>query len=347
MLVAINPDGGDAVSERPAVEVLRVPYRGIARVAVLVGLAAFVLPFATVSCGGQKALTGTGLNGIAGGQYTVSGHISTYSGDVSFLLALLGGVVALIVLFLLISTQVRAIAAGLASLWSAAMLLLGQAHLNGELMDANLGSVVTVRWEPGFWIALAAFAVAAVLMALQLYSVRAAPAGPYVGPDFSLSQGISRSFVITASGIAAAAGSLLIILACALPYVHYIDSSIQPSSPSVFNPGFGPSNWFAVEPVGVAVLVLTAAVALLVGQKPIIQVIAAFVVLAYGVQTLLLFVGYVYLAIRSDSAQVAPGGVVGMIAGLLLAASGLAAALSLLRRQPANLQEEPRPADAS
>jgi hypothetical protein len=335
------------VSERPAIDMRRVPYRGIARVAVLIGLAAFVLPFATVSCGGQKVLVGSGLNGITGGQYSVSGHTNTYSGDVSFLLALLGGIVALAILFLLISARAQAMAAALAGLWSAVMLLLGQAHLNGELADANLGSVVTVRWEPGFWIALAAFATAAIVMMLQLYSVRAAPAGPSLGPGLALSQTISRAPVITISAIAAAFGSLLIIVACALPYVHYTDLSIQLSSPSIFNPGFGPSNWFAVEPVGVAVLAFIAALALLTWQKSIIRASAAFVLLAYGVQTVLLFVGYVFLAVKSDSAQLGPGGVVGMIAGLLLAASGLAAALSFVGRRPGTPEEKPQPAGTS
>ena len=324
----------------------RVPYRGIARVAVLIGLAAFVLPFATVSCSGQKVLTGTGVNGITGGHYTVSGHSYVYPGDVSFLLALLGGVVALVILFLLISAQARAIAAGLASLWSVTMLLVGQNHLNSELEYANTGSIVSVRWEAGFWISLAAFGVAGVMMALHLYSVRADPAGPSWVSDFSLSRPISRSLVITASGIAAAAGSLLIFLACALPYIHYTDASIQPSSPSILNPGYGPSNWFAVEPVGVAVLAFIAAAALVFWRKPIVGTIAAFVVLAYGVQTILLFAGYVFLAIRSDSAQVASGGIVGMIAGLLLAVSGLGAALGLIWRQPATSAEEPHPAGA-
>ena len=335
------------MSERAAVQMLRAPYRGIARVAVLIGLAAFVLPFATVSCGGQKVLTGTGLNAITGGQYTVSGHANTYSGDVSFLLALLGGVIALAILFLPISARARATAAGLAGLWSAAMLLVGQAHLGAELVDGNVGNVVTVRWEPGFWIALAAFVAAAVTMGLELYAVRATPAGPSPGPGFSLPQTISRSLLVTASGVAAAAGSLLIILACALPYVHYTDSSVLPSSLSILNPGFGPSNWFAAEPIGVAVLALMSAVALVVWRMPIVRAVAASVLLAYGVQTFLLFVGYVYLAIKSESAQLGPGGVVGMLAGLLLAASGVAAGVSLIRQQPAPSQEETQPAGAS
>jgi hypothetical protein len=333
------------VSEQSVVAVRSVPYRGIARVAVLIGLAAFVLPFATVSCGGQKVFSATGLNGIAGGQYSVSGRTSTYAGDVSFLLALLGGVVALVILFVLTSARARALAAGLASLWSAAMLLVGQAHLYSELADANAGSVVTVRWEPGFWISLAAFAVAAAVMALQLYALREGHAGPSLMPSLSLPPTVSRSLLITISAIAAAAGSLLIILACALPFVHYTDSSVQPSSPTILNPGFAPSNWFAAEPLGVAVLALIAAVALVIGQKPIVRAIAASVVVAYGVQTFLLFLGYVLFAVKSDSAQLAPGGVVGVVAGVLLAAAGVAAALSLIGPQPAAPQEEPHPAD--
>jgi len=104
---------------------------------------------------------------------------------------------------------------------------------------------------------------------------------------------------------------------------------------------------FAAEPIGVAVLALMSAVALVVWRMPIVRAVAASVLLAYGVQTFLLFVGYVYLAIKSESAQLGPGGVVGMLAGLLLAASGVAAGVSLIRQQPAPSQEETQPAGAS
>jgi hypothetical protein len=130
-------------------------------------------------------------------------------------------------------------------------------------------------------------------------------------------------------------GAIAIITACALPYVHYTDSSAGPTlSPSVFNSGFAPSNGFAAEPIGVALLAIVAGVVLVVWTNRIPQAIASGVLLAYGAQTFLLFVGYVLLAVASPSAQLGPGGIVGMFAGLLLFVGGLAAAVSVFARKP-------------
>src|SRR5260370_16989460 len=126
-LLPIKRSGGVAVERKPVISMQAIPYRGIARLILVVGLLAFALPFATVSCGGQHVLTGTGLNTITGANYSTSGHVQAYSGQVSFTLALLGGVVALAILFAPIRLRVQAIAAGLASLWTAAILFVGQA----------------------------------------------------------------------------------------------------------------------------------------------------------------------------------------------------------------------------
>jgi hypothetical protein len=137
-----------------------------------------------------------------------------------------------------------------------------------------------------------------------------------------------HSWLAISAGLVAALGAIMIILGCALTYVHYTDST-DPSSLSVFNPGFGPSTWFAAEPVGVAAFTFAAAVVLMVSANRVARAMTAGVLVAYGAQTFLLFSGYVALAAGSQSAQIGPGGLVGMAAGVVIFASGLMAALSL------------------
>jgi hypothetical protein len=140
------------------------------------------------------------------------------------------------------------------------------------------------------------------------------------------------SWFAISGGILAIVGAISIIPACALDYVHYTDNT-EPSSVSVFNPGFGPAIWFAAEPVGVAAITIAAALVLLVLGSRVPRAVAAGVMVAYGAQTFLLFLGYVALAIRSQSAQVGPGGVVGMVAGVLIFAAGILALGSVMQRQ--------------
>jgi thiamine biosynthesis protein ThiS len=138
-----------------------------------------------------------------------------------------------------------------------------------------------------------------------------------------------RSWAATAGGLIAILGAVMIIIACAVPYVHYTDASEPTPSPSVFNEGYGPSIWFAAEPVGVALIAIVAGVVLVVWMSHIPRALAAGVLLAGGAQISLLFVGYFLFAATSTSAQVEPGGVIGMFAGLLLFAGGLAPAITL------------------
>lgn len=122
---------------------------------------------------------------------------------------------------------------------------------------------------------------------------------------------------------------ILIVVACAVPYIHYTDST-SPSTISIFNSGFASSFAFAIEPVGIALLALAAGVVLVawVSRQP--RAIAAGVLIAAGAQTFLMFAGYVLFTVGSSSAQHGAGGFVGLLAGLLLFAAGVAAAVSLL-----------------
>jgi hypothetical protein len=138
-----------------------------------------------------------------------------------------------------------------------------------------------------------------------------------------------RSLVAIAGGVIAILSGVVIIVACALPYIHYTDSQ-EPTTLSIFNSGYAAGNWFAAEPVGVAVIAIVVGIVLLAWSNRTARAIASGVLIAYGVQTVLLFVGYVGLAAFSASARMGPGGPVGVLAGFLLIAAGAAALASVL-----------------
>jgi hypothetical protein len=143
-----------------------------------------------------------------------------------------------------------------------------------------------------------------------------------------------RPWLAIAGGVTAMLAAVLIVVASAVPYVHYTDSS-SPSTVSIFNSGFGPSNWFALEPVGVALLVLVAGIVLVAWMNRVPQAVASGALIALGAQTFLMFVGYVLFTADSASAQHGPGGFVGMLAGLLSFAGGVTAAVAAFARRDA------------
>lgn len=130
-------------------------------------------------------------------------------------------------------------------------------------------------------------------------------------------------------------GALATIVACAVPYVTYTDPTVSPSTASIFNPGFPGALWYAAEPVAVAVVGIVAGVLLIAlrGRTP--RALAAGILLAVGVQTFLLFVGYLGAAATILGEHAAIGGGIGLIGGLALAIGGALAAASLsVRTQP-------------
>jgi hypothetical protein len=152
-------------------------------------------------------------------------------------------------------------------------------------------------------------------------------------------------------GVTAMVAALMIIVASALPYQYWPNSELGVQH---FNwllildsriPAGG--RWFAAEPVTIAVLAIAAGVVLVVGMSPIPRAIASGVLLAYGVQTVLLFGGFVYqaghmfylpgTAINLDTpAQLGPAGIVGIFAGILLFAGGFAPTVSGFGRKLAS-----------
>jgi hypothetical protein len=141
--------------------------RGFTGSALGIGLLAFALPFATVTCGGQDALSLNGVALVAGGQYTLSDQVHYYSGDGYFQLAV-GGLVAALVCQLF-PQLVWHFTGGLASLWAGIMMVVGVVDLNAQISTSQAGGLLAIRWEIGFWIALAAIGAALAIVAYDFF----------------------------------------------------------------------------------------------------------------------------------------------------------------------------------
>ena len=119
-------------------------------------------------------------------------------------------------------------------------------------------------------------------------------------------------------------GAILIVWACALPDL-YLPAGNDRTSFSVFNSGGAGDLWFAVEPVGVALIgVLAALIIMLANRSARLRLLATGALFGFGIQTVLLFAGYEFY-VRSPN-HAGPGGAVGILGGILLLVAALIAA---------------------
>ena len=149
--------------------------------------------------------------------------------------------------------------------------------------------------------------------------------------------GVVASRIKVAAGVVSIAAAVLIIVACALPYVQ-VKAALGGhfTSISIFNagPGASASNlWFAVEPVGVAVLAIVGGILLLTIGSVRLRSVVAGTLVAFGIQTMLLFLGYA-LGLGYGGNRAGLGGAIGMLGGYLLAGAGCVAAASRAGRAP-------------
>jgi hypothetical protein len=134
-----------------------------------------------------------------------------------------------------------------------------------------------------------------------------------------------------AAGILAIVAALVIVAASAVPYVRFstgVAGHFQPVS--IFNPGPGSNAshlWYAVEPGGVALLGIILGVLLMVARKGSLLAVAAGMLIAFGMQTVFLFLGYA-LGLDYGTNQPGVAGAVGILGGLLLACAGVMGAVS-------------------
>ena len=122
------------------------------------------------------------------------------------------------------------------------------------------------------------------------------------------------------AALVTAVGAILVVWACALPDLH-IPAGNGRTSFSIFNSGAAGDLWFAVEPVGVAVIGVAAALIIMLASRSArMRLVAIGVLLGFGIQTILLFAGYEFYVQSPDHAG--PGGAVGILGGLLLLVAG-------------------------
>jgi len=123
-----------------------------------------------------------------------------------------------------------------------------------------------------------------------------------------------------------AVAAILIVWACALPDLN-VSGGTGRTSFSIFNSGGAGQLWFAVEPVGVAVIgVLAALIIMAANRSARLRLLATGVLFGFGIQTVLLFAGYEFYARSPDRAG--PGGAVGILGGIVLLVAALIAAAS-------------------
>ena len=123
-----------------------------------------------------------------------------------------------------------------------------------------------------------------------------------------------------------AVAAILIVWACALPDL-YVSGGNSRTSFSIFNSGGAGDLWFAVEPVGVAVIGVLAALVIMTANRPArLRLLATGVLFGFGIQTVLLFAGYEFY-VRSPN-RAGPGGAVGILGGIVLLVAALIAAAS-------------------
>ncbi len=139
----------------------------------------------------------------------------------------------------------------------------------------------------------------------------------------------------TVAGILAFVGALLVIVACAVPFVKFtIDGHTQ--SETIFNPGPdtpGADYWFLVEPIGVILLAIVGGVLILASGRGRMRSVAAGGLIVLGIQSLFLFAGYA-LGYLSDGNQAGPGGPIGMVAAVLVGLSGFIALAAKAGEEP-------------
>ena len=128
------------------------------------------------------------------------------------------------------------------------------------------------------------------------------------------------------AAVVTAIGAILIVWACALPDL-YLPAGNSRTSFSIFNSGAAGDLWFAVEPVGVAVIGVAAAVIVMLANRSArLRLLATGLLFGFGIQTVLLFAGYEFYVRSPDHAG--PGAAIGILGGILLLVAGLIAAAS-------------------
>lgn len=122
-----------------------------------------------------------------------------------------------------------------------------------------------------------------------------------------------------AGGIAGLIGAVLLLLGCAVPFVKFSGQAAVSLFSGYNGAPTSETFWFAIEPGGVMAIALVISILLLVRGRP--RTLAAGMLIAFGIQTVFLFCGWVFV-VYSPSKREA-GGVLGLLAGVVLVLAGV------------------------
>jgi hypothetical protein len=167
---------------------------------------------------------------------------------------------------------------------------------------------------------------------------RSAPPDRGYGWPASVTGGAGAAGVKVAAGILGLVGAALVLVAGFVPYAKFATGGEGPAplSLSIFNPpsaiaGFG---WYMLEPIAAVLLGILGGALLLAVRRGRVPVAAAGMLIALGIQTLLLFATYAF-AYSNSIYQMGPGGPVGMVAGVVLAIGGFIGLAGRAGQEPA------------
>ena len=130
-------------------------------------------------------------------------------------------------------------------------------------------------------------------------------------------------------GVFGLAALPVILAGCVLPFINWTDTS-NGATASIFNPGFAGGYWYSVEPVEVVVLAIPAAILLMALKNRTARALSAGVLIAFGLQTIGMFLGYTFGELGFG--RIGPAGPVGLIGGAILFTGGAVALGSLFTR---------------
>jgi hypothetical protein len=153
----------------------------------------------------------------------------------------------------------------------------------------------------------------AVAGGVMAHSGRADPSAGGVSPG---RMGAPSTGLRLGASAAATSGAALSLVGALLPYVSFDDGG----DVSVFDCGFGGCGWFALEPIGLAVIGLGAAALISAGRVG--APVGSAVLATSGLWDLLLFAGYTGQATGEGfgTSSVEAGGPIGVAGGLALVA---------------------------
>jgi outer membrane lipoprotein SlyB len=149
---------------------MRDQARRLSLVAFAVVIVCFLLPFAELSCGGDKVAQITGIQFVTGTkekQETPFGNAETRSVKPSPAII---GALACAVLGLVFSLRVgsgNAVASTIGGIASGVLLLVGKSNLEGEVLKEG-GGMLDVEFVTAFWVALVFAFIAGALNAIPL-----------------------------------------------------------------------------------------------------------------------------------------------------------------------------------